>query len=48
MRMNNKLAKKYFEEFSNKSLSSLKEMFAENVFLRDCEISAKGVNPKFL
>jgi len=34
--------KKYFNNFSNKNLKELSQMFAENVSLKDWEIFAKG------
>jgi len=38
------LCKKYFETFSAKDLNSLAEMFDENIYLRDWETSAAGVD----
>ena len=37
------IALKYFETFTNKDLEGLKEMFAENISLRDWEVEAKGI-----
>jgi hypothetical protein len=36
------LSKKYFNAFSNKKLELLKDMFADNIILRDWEIQAIG------
>tara|TARA_B100000989_G_scaffold222284_1_gene169908 strand:- start:683 stop:1012 length:330 start_codon:yes stop_codon:yes gene_type:complete len=38
------LAKKYFDFFSNKDIQNLKNLFSENVILKDWEIEAKGKN----
>ena len=38
------IAIKYFDDFSNKKISSLKKVFANDIVLRDWEIEAKGVN----
>ena len=35
---------KYFKDFSNKDISSLKKVFANDIFLRDWEIEAKGID----
>ena len=40
--MYKKICKLYFDYFSRKDLTSLAEIFAENITLRDWEISAKG------
>ena len=39
-----KLAKKYFDLFSNKDVQSLKNLFSENVKLKDWEIDVSGIN----
>ena len=38
------LVKKYFDFFSNKDIQNLKNLFSENVILKDWEIEAKGIN----
>lgn len=38
------ISKKYFKTFSSKDLSGLKEMFSDNVSLRDWELSVSGLN----
>ena len=38
------LAKQYFIFFSNKDIKNLKNLFSENVILKDWEIEAKGIN----
>ena len=35
---------KYFQDFSNKDISSLKKVFANDIVLRDWEIEAKGID----
>tara|TARA_Y100001978_G_C23503157_1_gene341963 strand:- start:69 stop:401 length:333 start_codon:yes stop_codon:yes gene_type:complete len=35
---------KYFNDFSNKDISSLKKVFANDIVLRDWEIEAKGID----
>ena len=35
---------KYFKDFSSKDISSLKEVFAKDMVLRDWEIEAKGID----
>ena len=35
---------KYFKDFSSKDISSLKEVFANDIVLRDWEIEAKGID----
>ena len=35
---------KYFKDFSSKDISSLKEVFANDMVLRDWEIEAKGID----
>mgnify|MGYP001467454854 CR=1 FL=1 len=37
------ISKKYFDAFSNKDLSSIKKMFSKDVYLRDWEIEATGI-----
>ena len=37
------IAKKYFNLFSNKDIQNLKLLFAENISLRDWQISEKGI-----
>ncbi len=38
------IALKYFKDFSNKDPISLKKVFANDIFLRDWEIEAKGID----
>lgn len=38
------LAIKYFKDFSNKNILSLKEVFSNDIVLRDWEIEAKGID----
>ena len=38
------LTLKYFKDFSSKDISSLKEVFANDIVLRDWEIEAKGID----
>jgi len=38
-----KLAKKYFDLFSNKDIQNLKKLFAEDIILKDWEIEVKGI-----
>jgi hypothetical protein len=38
------LIKQYFENFSNKRIDLLEQMFSQDVELTDWEISAKGIN----
>lgn len=38
------IALKYFKDFSNKDATSLKKVFANDIFLRDWEIEAKGID----
>lgn len=38
------LIKQYFENFSNKRIDLLEQMFSHDVELTDWEISAKGIN----
>ena len=37
------IAKKYFEFFSNKDIQNLKNLFSENIILKDWEIEANGI-----
>ena len=37
------LTLKYFKDFSSKDISSLKEVFANDIVLRDWEIEAEGI-----
>jgi len=37
------IAEKYFNLFSNKDIQNLKLLFAENISLRDWQISEKGI-----
>ena len=41
---NNEIIKRYFEAFSNKDVETLRQLFAENVKLRDWAIMAAGRN----
>jgi len=40
--MYTKLAKIYFEAFSNKDINTLTSMFSDEIYLRDWEIDTKG------
>ena len=37
-----KLARRYFEAFSNKDINTLTNMFSDEIYLRDWEIDTKG------
>lgn len=39
-----KLAKKYFDSFSKKDIQNLKNIFSEDIILKDWEIEATGIN----
>ena len=38
------LAKQYFDFFSKKDIQNLKNIFSENIILKDWEIEATGIN----
>ena len=38
------IAKRYFDFFSKKDIQNLKNIFSEDIILKDWEIEAKGIN----